>query len=113
MPRSPQNVRERAIGMLNAGMTTTAVAMNIGCSTRAIRYIRQRFQATERTIDRPRSGRPRVTTRAQAIFGTPTCTISSKLPQPLLPTPTTVYQSVRNHLLEGGLHGRQAYVGCV
>ena len=35
MPRIPQNVRERDIGMLNAGMTMNAVAMNIGCYTRA------------------------------------------------------------------------------
>ena len=49
--------------MLNASMTMNAVAMNIGCSTRAIRH--QRFQATWRTEDRPRSGRPQVTTRGQ------------------------------------------------
>ena len=49
MPRIPQNLRERAIGMRNAGMTMTAVAMNIGCSTRALRHLRQRFQATGRT----------------------------------------------------------------
>ena len=51
--------------MLNAGMTMNAVAMNIGCSTRAIRYLRQRFQSTGPTEDRPRSGRPRNTTRGQ------------------------------------------------
>ena len=55
MPRSPQDLRERAIGMFNAGMTMNAVAMNIGCSTRAIRHLRQRFQATGHTEDRPRS----------------------------------------------------------
>ena len=32
--------------MLNFGMTINAVAMDIGCSTRAIRHLRQRFQAT-------------------------------------------------------------------
>ena len=58
MPRIPQNVRERVIGMLNAGKRMNAVAMNIGCSTRAIRYLRQRFQATGRMEDGPRSGRP-------------------------------------------------------
>ena len=63
MLRIPQNLRERAIGMLNAGMTTNVVAMNIGCSTRAIRNHRQRFQATGCTEDLPRSGRPRVTRR--------------------------------------------------
>ena len=36
MPGIPQNLHENAIGMLNAGMTMNAVAMNIGCSTRAI-----------------------------------------------------------------------------
>ena len=44
MPRILQNLRERAIGMLNAGMTMNAVAMNTACSTRAIRLLRQRFQ---------------------------------------------------------------------
>ena len=44
MPRIPQNLHERAIGMLNAGMTINAVAMNIACSIRAIRHLRQRFQ---------------------------------------------------------------------
>ena len=29
MPRIPQNLRERDIGMLNAGMTMNAVAMNV------------------------------------------------------------------------------------
>ena len=57
MCRIPQNLRERANGMLNAGMTMNVVAMNIGCSTCAIRHLRQRFQAT--------SGRQRVTTRGQ------------------------------------------------
>ena len=51
--------------MLNAGMTMNAVAMNIGCSTRAFRHHRQRFQAKGRTEDRPRSGRPGVTTCGQ------------------------------------------------
>ena len=48
MPRIPQDLRERAIGILNADMTMDAVAMNIGCSTRAIRHLMQRFQATGR-----------------------------------------------------------------
>ena len=38
MPRIPQNLPERANDMLNAGMTMNAVALNIGCSTRAIRH---------------------------------------------------------------------------
>ena len=54
MPKIPQNLRERAIGMPNAGMTMSAVAMNVGCSTHTIRHFRQHFQATERTEDRLR-----------------------------------------------------------
>ena len=36
MPRIPQNLRERASGMPNAGIMMNAVATNIECSTRAI-----------------------------------------------------------------------------
>ena len=104
MPRIPQNLRERAIGMLNAGMTMNAVAMNIGCSTRAIRHLRQRFQATERTEDRPRSRRPRVT--KTAIFGTPTCAIAFKLPQLLMLTPTVHLTTVYLPKLWQSLAGR-------
>ena len=43
MTRIPQNLGERAIGMLNAFMTMNAVAMNTGCSACAIRHLRQRF----------------------------------------------------------------------
>ena len=56
MPRIPQNLPKLAIGMLNAGMTMNAVAMNIGCSTPAIGHLRHRFKATVRTKDRPCSG---------------------------------------------------------
>ena len=84
MPRIPQNLRERAIGMLNADMVMNVVAMNIGCSSHAIRDIRLHFQAKARTKDRPRSGRPRVTTRGQDRYIRNTCVIASKLPQVLL-----------------------------
>ena len=92
MPRIPQNLRECANGMLNAGMAMNAVTTDNAYSTRTVRHLRQRFQATERTEDRPRSGRPRVT---PAVFGTPTCAVASKMPQLLLLTLmvhiTTVY----------------------
>ena len=65
MNKIPQRLRELAIGMFNAGMTMNTVAMNIGFSTRAIRHLRQCFQKTGRTEDRPRNGRPCVTTRGQ------------------------------------------------
>ena len=58
MPSIPQKLRDSAIGLLNTGMTMNAVAMNTGCSTRAIRHLRERFQATGRTEDRPCRGLP-------------------------------------------------------
>ena len=106
--------------MLSAGMTINAVAINTGCSTRAIRHLRQRFQATWRTEDRPRSGRPRVTACGQDRYirytylhnrfqtatatsanthGTHNNRISAK--------------NVRNGLHKGGRSARRPYVGCV
>ena len=64
MPRIPNNLRERAIGMLNAGVSTEHVARHVGCYSRAIRNLRLRFQ-TGSTNDLPRRGRPRATTRGQ------------------------------------------------
>ena len=40
LPGILQNLRYGAICMLNAGMTMNVVAMNIGCSARAIRHLR-------------------------------------------------------------------------
>ena len=54
MPRILKKLRECAIAMLNASMTMNAVAMKFGCSTRAIRHPRQRFQATGRRDAWPR-----------------------------------------------------------
>ena len=54
MPRIPNNLRERAIGMLDAGMSTENVARHVGCSSRAIRNLLIRS-----TNDLPRRGRPR------------------------------------------------------
>ena len=116
MPRILQNVCERAIGMLNAGMTMNAVALNIGYSTRAIRHL----IFTGRMEDRPRSGRPRVTTRGQDryIRNTHLC---NRFPTT---TATAAYthgthnnrisaRTVRNRLREGRLSARRPYVGCV
>jgi hypothetical protein len=50
--RVKKNLRELAIGMLNAGMTMNAVAMNIRvCSTRAIRHIDNVFKQQDVQTD--------------------------------------------------------------
>uniref|UniRef100_A0A673WVV0 Tc1-like transposase DDE domain-containing protein n=1 Tax=Salmo trutta TaxID=8032 RepID=A0A673WVV0_SALTR len=65
MPRVPAHLRERALGMPQGGMRTADVARAINCNVRTVRRLRQRNMETGRIADRPRSGRPRVTTPAQ------------------------------------------------
>ena len=48
-PEFRKKLCECAIDMRNAGMTMNAVAINIGYSTCAVRYLRQRFQGTGHT----------------------------------------------------------------
>ena len=61
MPRIPNNLRERVIGMLDAGMSTEHVARHVGYSSRAIRNLRITFRTTRSTNDLPRRGCPRDT----------------------------------------------------
>ena len=96
MPRIPQDLHERAIGMLNASLTMNAVAISIGCSTRAIRHFRQHFQQPSvRKINHLLDVRASRRVAKTDIVRTPTCAIASKLPHLLLLTNmvhiTTVY----------------------
>ena len=59
MPRLTPAERERAVGLLTAG----EVSFNVYLET--IYRLQQRFTATGVTDDRPRTGRPRVTTQRQ------------------------------------------------
>jgi hypothetical protein len=60
MPRLRQNDRERAVGMVQAGMTHQAVSDHFNVSRIAIARLMIRFRQTGRTNDRPRSDRQRV-----------------------------------------------------
>ncbi len=53
--------RNRAWGMLEAGMNVAAVSRSIGCSRSTISRLRSRFLDTGSLKDRPRAGRPRKT----------------------------------------------------
>ena len=87
MVRVLQNLRERAIGMLNAGIKMNAVATNISCSSRAVRldnvFTRQSVRKIDQVVDVRASRRVTKT----PIFETPTSAIAYKLPQLLLLTP--------------------------
>ena len=62
MPRLTPEQRERAIGMAHMGATNAHIARTFGCSRVAINNLMQRYRQTGQTLDRPRTGRPRVTT---------------------------------------------------
>lgn len=65
MPRLSAEERGRAFGMLEAGVHPTCVARHFGCSKVTIHNLISRHQETGSLDDRPRSGRPRVTTPQQ------------------------------------------------
>ena len=65
MPRIAKHLRERDVGMLEAGASMEDVAAQVGSSVQAVRSLRRRFVQTWSTEDLPRSSRPRVTTPAQ------------------------------------------------
>ena len=47
MPRIAKHLRERAVGMLEAGASTEDVAAQVGSSVQAVRSLRRRFVQTE------------------------------------------------------------------
>lgn len=65
MPQLAQNLRERAIGMLNAGMTIRDVAAAVNVHHSTISRLRNRFQQFGMTANRPHARRQRETTQAQ------------------------------------------------
>uniref|UniRef100_A0AAZ3NWQ3 Transposase Tc1-like domain-containing protein n=1 Tax=Oncorhynchus tshawytscha TaxID=74940 RepID=A0AAZ3NWQ3_ONCTS len=99
MPRVPAHLRERALGTLKGGMRTADVARAINCNVRTVRRLRQHYSETGRTADRPRSGRPRVTTPAQDRYmSTTTARVTSGMHNPPISA-----QTVRSRLREAGL----------
>ena len=65
MTKSAHVERERAIGMVQANVTPSVAAKQFRCHVRMIGRLKNRFQQTGTTSDRPRPGRPRVLTRRQ------------------------------------------------
>ena len=65
MPRLSQEQRDQVIGMSTMGASQRQIARTFNCSQTTIRRLLIRYQQTGQTRDRPRSGRPRVTTPAE------------------------------------------------
>ena len=71
IPRRPGMTfeqRERAIGMLTAGMSERVVARHFQLHESTISQLLNRFQQTGNVADRSRSGRPRKTTPREDRF---------------------------------------------
>ena len=64
MPRLNNDERNQAIGMLNAGTSATVVSRHFVCIRKTIERLRRQIRVTGNVANRPRSGRPRVTTAA-------------------------------------------------
>ena len=67
-PGMPFEQRERAIGMLTAGMSARDVALYFQRQKSTVSRLLDKFQETGNVADRPRSGRPRKTTSREDRF---------------------------------------------
>ncbi len=67
MPQMSQILREGAIGMLTAGMSTRAVAHEFNVHLSTISHLQRHFKEFGSTYNRPHNRRPRVTTPAQDL----------------------------------------------
>lgn len=112
MPRLTDAERNNAIGRLEVGVTQQAVARHFGVSRQTIAALWTRYHNTQSVNDRPRSGRPRVTTAAQDRYirvrhlRDRTTTATSTAAQ--IPGHGRISdQTVRNRLREAGLFARR------
>lgn len=118
MPTLPEKVRERAIGMLNAGRRPAYVAIHFGVHVKTIRRLRNRFQQTGSVRHLPRSGRPRVTTRRQDV-NIRTSHLRDRLKTATSTARATIgthnrrihARTVQRRLKEVGVKARRPYVG--
>ena len=68
MPWPRRNDRERAVGMVQAGMTHQTVADHFNMSRITISKLMIRLRKTCRTNDRPRKDRPRMTSQRSHLL---------------------------------------------
>jgi hypothetical protein len=67
MPRLGEHLRNQAIGLLQAGVAKIDVSRRLNCHVSTIARLQNRYNAFGSVRDRPKSGRPRITTRRQDV----------------------------------------------
>jgi transposase len=118
MPRLRQNDRERAMGMVQAGMTHQAVADHFNVSRITISRLMICLRQTGGTNDRPRNSLPRVTSQLQdrhlRLIHLRNRMITAEDSARITPGLANVRnsgQTVRRRLRESGLRARRPVVG--
>ena len=118
MVRLSQEQRNEAVQMLLRGRSRAVIARNFQVSRSTITHLYQCLRQTGTTNDRPRSGRPRVTSRRQDRHMRLThlrnrfrTAVETALVTPGTHNNRISPDTVRNRLREFGLRTRRPYVG--
>ncbi len=106
MPQMLQVLREHAIGILTAGMSTRAVARELNVHFSTINHLQRRFREFASISNRPHNRRPHVSTPVQDLHIQQTAAAEIGLHNQRISA-----QTVRNRLREVQLHARRPHLG--